>query len=496
MAQFKFYAKEGIKQALIEHARNREIGVRYGDSFGKRPDVLKFPEEILDLIKQGATSFHGSEELWTNPLQLGPEMKEADKKRIRKGWDLVIDIDIPDWKLSKITCWLIIQALKDFGIGSVSVKFSGNKGFHIGIPFESFPTTFNAQETKDLFPEAPRAIALYLLTYIAEKYIPVEGNSIIFGKGLKKQFKASPDRLKEMTGKSFEELTLKICAKCGKEIQKKQTDVNLFEFQCRKCGNTTRIEDRPFLKCERCGNLMEKIPMKKSLCDCGSNDYVTHFNPLSIIEVDTILIATRHLYRMPYSFHEKSGLVSTPFNPEKVLDFEKKLANPETLKLTRFTFIDRKKAKSGEASRLLHEAMRAAEAKKEVREEREFQKVENAIPESFFPPAIKTMLGPLKDGKKRALFILTNFLVSVGWDYEMVEKRFEEWNKQHPESLRQNIITSHLSYHKRNKEKILPPNYTSDYYQAVGVTPTPEEKRFKNPVQYAIAAAKRKTKRA
>ncbi|MBS3106952.1 hypothetical protein J4419_04810 [Candidatus Woesearchaeota archaeon] len=493
MDPLKFYAKEGIKEAMVAHAQNREVGVRYGEGFGKRPDILKFPSEIVDLVKEGASSFHCSEELWTNPKMLSSEMREADKKKLRKGWDLVIDIDIPDWKLSKITCWLIIQALKDFGVSAISVKFSGNKGFHIGVPFESFPGKVGEQETRDLFPEIPRAIALYLLDYIVKKdkpYILVEDNHIIFGNGLKKQFKASPERLKEMTGKTFEELTKRICAKCGKDLPKAQ--VNLFEFQCRKCGNTTRIEDRAFLECQRCGNLMEKIPMQKSLCECGSNQYIPHFNPFSIIEVDTILIATRHLYRMPYSFHEKSGLISVPFNPEKVLQFEKELANPEKLKLTRFTFIDRSKAKAGEASRILQEAMKFAESKVEAREEREFQKVEHAIPEAFFPPSIKKMLGPLKDGKKRALFILTNFLVSVGWDYEMIEKRLAEWNKQHPEHLRENIIRSHLSYHKRNKEKILPPNFTSDYYSAVGITPLPEELKFKNPVQWAIAKSRKK----
>ena len=35
------------------------------------------------------------------------------------------------------------------------------------------------------------------------------------------------------------------------------------------------------------------------------------------LEIDTVLISSRHLYRMPYSLHEKSGLVSLPINPGK-----------------------------------------------------------------------------------------------------------------------------------------------------------------------------------
>ena len=46
------------------------------------------------------------------------------------GWDLIIDIDAKNWQISKITAWLIVECLKEFGIKSISIKFSGNKGFH------------------------------------------------------------------------------------------------------------------------------------------------------------------------------------------------------------------------------------------------------------------------------------------------------------------------------------------------------------------------------
>jgi len=46
--------------------------------FGKRPDVLQYPADVLELVKQGATSFHASEELWRNPLLLAPSMSRKD----------------------------------------------------------------------------------------------------------------------------------------------------------------------------------------------------------------------------------------------------------------------------------------------------------------------------------------------------------------------------------------------------------------------------------
>ena len=58
---------------------------------------------------------------------------------LRKGWDLVIDIDCPYWPYSKIIADLVVKALRHHHISAISAKFSGNKGFHIGVPFEAFP---------------------------------------------------------------------------------------------------------------------------------------------------------------------------------------------------------------------------------------------------------------------------------------------------------------------------------------------------------------------
>ena len=89
--------------------------------------------------------------------------------KLRTGWDLVLDIDCPYWKYSKLITHLIIKALKKHNVSSISCKFSGNKGFHIGIPFEAFPEKINKIETRLLFPEGVRKIALYLTNYIDSK---------------------------------------------------------------------------------------------------------------------------------------------------------------------------------------------------------------------------------------------------------------------------------------------------------------------------------------
>jgi DNA primase large subunit len=47
--------------------------------------------------------------------------------------------------------------------------------------------------------------------------------------------------------------------------------------------------------------------------------------------------------------------------------------------------------------------------------------LQEKLPESLFPPCVNCLLSGIKDGKKRGLFILVNFLTSVGWDYPDIE---------------------------------------------------------------------------
>ena len=123
----RFYKRKDIQEAIIAHARNKEIGLRYNDSFGKRPDILTYPKEILELALRGVTSFHASEELWDNPLELESNKSKKELDELRAGWDLVLDIDCKFLDYSKICADLVIQFLKHLGVKDVSCKFSGNK---------------------------------------------------------------------------------------------------------------------------------------------------------------------------------------------------------------------------------------------------------------------------------------------------------------------------------------------------------------------------------
>jgi len=98
----------------------------------------------------------------------------------------------------------------------------------------------------------------------------------------------------------------------------------------------------------------------------------------------------------------------------------------------------------------------------------------------------------LKDGKKRFLFVLLNFLKYLNYDYDEIKKIVEEWNKKNDEPLKEGYVNSQLLWHKRQK-RILPPNFTNKlYYMDIGINVSEREMKFKNPVNFAIRMFKLK----
>src|SRR3989344_2794931 len=108
----KYYSRPEIQNAIFEAAKNREVGVQFANGgYGKRPDILQYPSDVIEYA--------------------------------------IIAAD------------LIIKALQYYNV-PVTIKFSGRAGFHIAVPWEAFPETVESVETRLLFPEAPKKIALYL----------------------------------------------------------------------------------------------------------------------------------------------------------------------------------------------------------------------------------------------------------------------------------------------------------------------------------------------
>ena len=435
----KYYKREDVQKALVEHGKDKEVAARFNEQFGKRPDALTYPSDVLELAKQGATSFHCSEELWTNLWLLTPQMSKKDLNKLRKGWDLILDIDcdVKDKSLDyqKIAADLIVKELRRHGVTSVTTKFSGNKGFHIAVPYEAFPNEVNGKNIKELFPEAPKKIAFYIKERI-KKELGMRIRELHGG-----NFKA----VAEKVGKNVNEILLK-----NEEEQAEQV----------KARTQPELNAEPFLV------------------------------------IDTLLISSRHMYRMPYSLHEKSGLVSVPIDSDTIMNFSKEDAIPDNVKVNQHKFIDRSAAILGEAKLLFTQAddfgkyhttgFKSMETDSKSRSYEASEDVTGKIPPKFFPPCIRKMLEGVEDGRKRALFVLINFLGSCHYGNEEIEAVIKEWNARNKEPLPQLYLQSQLSYAKQKAEKILPPNCSNaSYYKELGIECTVECGRCKNPVAEA-----------
>ena len=405
----KFYSKKDIQREILRLCSNKEIAVKFGDKgFGKRPDILQFESDVKELAKQGATSFHCSEELWKDPLQLKPGMTRGQMDTLRTGFDLILDVDCKFIDYSKIAANIIIEALKFNGIRNISCKFSGGSGVHIAIPFESFPQIVNNIDTRLQFPEIPKAVANYIKSLI------------------------KPHLTKEI-------LNLSSLDEIASSLNKQKKDL---------------LENK-------------------------------ELNPFKIVDIDPQLISSRHLFRCAYSLNEKTNLVSVPISTEKVKNF--KISQAKISNIDKITqFVKREDSQPEEAKQLFIQALDfelRTQPKVEIKK-RNYEIPKIAIQEKFFPQCINSLLKGVKDdGRKRTVFILTNFLQHMGWSYEDIQKALLEWNKKNYAPLKDGYIISQIQWAKRQQKKILPPNCDHEaYYKTLGVHCL--NCKAKNPVNY------------
>ncbi len=176
-----WYSRRDVATELVRVGQDREVAHIYRQGgYGKRPAILQFPTDVKSLARQGATSFHISEERWSNPMSLKSDITDREITDLRNNWDLVIDIDCPIFDYSRIAADVIVEALKFHGIKNPSVKFSGNRGWHIGVLGEVFPSKVGKKDFKDLFPVAAAAIISYLKDFtqeqIKERVLRYEGD--------------------------------------------------------------------------------------------------------------------------------------------------------------------------------------------------------------------------------------------------------------------------------------------------------------------------------
>ena len=221
------------------------------------------------------------------------------------------------------------------------------------------------------------------------------------------------------------------------------------------------------------------------------NKYIKDFQAPKEVMPDLVLISPRHLFRMPYSLHEKTALASVVINKNKISEFQLKDADPFKVEIRNFL----PDAKEGEAKNLLMQALdwskeniqaSSNDGNGEGEKKKEYKPINiTDRSEKNFPPCIKKILAGVEDGKKRSVFALINFLRSIGAEKEELEKTLSAWNSKNKPPLPTGYINSQISWALKRKS-LLPPN-CREFYQGIGVC-SPDElcKILKNPVNYVV----------
>jgi hypothetical protein len=391
----KYYSEKKMLSTILEASLDREVvPVLFSGNFGKRPNAVFYERDVEQLVKQGAISFHGSVERWKNPLALRTDMRKSDFDRQRIGWDLIIDIDC-DRELSyaKKAAKAICRVLSERGLKSYSIKFSGNRGFHIGVPFEAFPEKImGLGEVSKHFPQMPKMLIDYM------KYL-IKGP-------LQDDFGEDPD---------------------------------------------------------------------------------------NVLVLDSGLISSRHLIRLPYCLHRKTWLVSLPLKESEIDSFKKEDAQPDKVSV-KTKFLE-KEVEENEALELLQSAVSWSSSRKT--EERTVQKFDFKLPAAaikteFFPPCVNNILAGLEDGRKRSVFVLTTYLHNIGWKQDDIEKLLLSWNQKNSPALRDNFVKATIKSQYTGRTPQMAPNCSNlSYMKGYGAC-TPDEfcKTIKNPVTYTLNKVK------
>lgn len=401
MDLYRYYQKEGVLEEITRISKNREISFTLpSGGYTSRPGAIQYPNDVLQMIKKGCKSIHGSVERWQNPMSVRTGMSKEEANELRIGWDLIIDIDATDAvgvEGSKLAAKRVLDLLIGYKI-KPSIKFSGRRGFHIGIPFECFPQDVDFKKTKDMYPHYPRTISSFI-----------------------------KHKVKEIL-----------------------------------------LEDLTSLK----GGIGKLYP-----------DGITgEPSPYSFVEIEDNWGA-RHMFRLPYSINEKSGLISIPI--DDVEEFKIEDAKPQNVIANKKFLMS-----EGKADYLLMDALNWSSKNipitKPIETKKEYKPYTQRIPEEKFPPCIKNILKGIKDGRKRSLFLMLNFLRKANWSQEEVVTRVEKWNNENSSPLPTSYVSGQVSHAFRG-ESFPPPNCSKiASFDFRVCTPDSRCSQIKNPISYPI----------
>jgi len=325
---------------------------------------------------------------------------------------------------------------------------SGSKGFHIIIPWKAFPKEINNVQAKNKFPEWPRIITRYIM-----------------------------DRTRE-------ELTQRI-----NDLRYKDIYGSISKYIKRDDGSRNVFDITPEIKLS--GSAALKIRYDLEGIGKDEKSYNKEVIP------DLVLVSPRHLFRAPYSLHEKTALASVVLDIEEIQNFDMKDADPMKAKIKNFI----PNVEEGEAKELLVQALdwhkdnNPEEEEKEKRKDGDFKTIKiSNLSEDNLPPCIKKILSGLSDGRQRSVFVLISLFRSIGMDRDELEKRIYDWNEKNTPPLKSGIIKNQLTVAYKGKP-LMSPN-CKEYYQGIGVcAPDNFCRLIKNPVNYIVKKTFNSTKK-
>jgi DNA primase large subunit len=482
----KYYLNDEILTKLL-NVRDRECAVRYGDSFGKRPMIFQYPEDVKRLIRSGATSFHVSEERWYNPLILKTEMRKEQFDSERKGWDLLLDIDCKLFDISKIFAGLITRFLKTEGLNNFSVKFSGGSGFHILIPYEAFPSTIAGTDINRMFPDTPMAVSIFMKNSLRDKL----GESMKERFGIKSIAKMLSREEKELLSDDeldpYKVVELDTVLISERHLFRMQYSLNekkwlasvpirngrLDEFSLEEAKPEAVDTKIDFFDVNPSKNEAEKLLRdayegKDMSLELGSiiKDTLEEIYKSRNVNAYSTSQYIERLEKIGYS----KIVDITNRKPQEVVE---DIVNSTDLGRRAAIMIIERSKKEAEKQNLIPKRVYVPSFRTA------------AVLSENIPPCIKAIEAGLADGRKRSVFILTNFYRSLGKTQDDVATLLYGWNKKNKPPLKEGYIRQQVAYAFRNKS-YPPPNCEAEgYYKYFNVCfPNEVCRTIKNPLSY------------
>ncbi len=235
----------------------------------------------------------------------------------------------------------------------------------------------------------------------------------------------------------------------------------------------------------------------KQLID-AMDELPSELNPFYFVEVEKDW-GERHMFRAPFSFNEKTWLVSLPMHLNQLKTFSAEKAQMETAIKTVENVPEFFSGEDNEAESFVQDALDwyASIKKDKPKTEKKIVKWEKRIGEELFPPCAKLILSGMSDGKKRSLFTLINFLKMMNWQWAEIEERVFLWNENNKPPLPRNYVIAQLRY-QQTRDNVPPSNCDSSmYYSDIGICRPDETCKggtdkitIKNPVSYPFRRMK------